>query len=246
MSNIIDVGRTLRLPNIPLPSAAVLGAILLIAAPLALYLYLYPYTEATLPFRNLRGPKADHGFFGSLLTINSAPIGSRYTDLTKEHGASTIRVRALLGKWRVVSTDTVAISHVLRHTGQWYRNEGFNGFIHRMTGDNVLCVEGDSHRRQRRILNSAFNASSVNGMMPMFWEEAYALKANVDQVGHRRRDKLTGSASPKARSRAPRSTCCRCTSARLWTLSAAQASTTTLSSTRTPTAKTRSPAPSTR
>ncbi|GMK59767.1 hypothetical protein CspeluHIS016_0803730 [Cutaneotrichosporon spelunceum] len=159
---------------------AVLALVLL--APLALYLYLYPYTAATLPFKNLRGPAPTSGFFGSLFTVAAKPIGRRYMSLTQEHGASTVRFRGLVGRWRIASTDVTAISHVLRHTGQWHRNEGFNGLIERATGGNVLCSEDEAHRRQRRILNSAFNGTSVAAMMPMFWEEAYDLKKNVGEL----------------------------------------------------------------
>ncbi|BEJ09053.1 hypothetical protein CcaverHIS641_0511470 [Cutaneotrichosporon cavernicola] len=155
---------------------------MLVLGPIALYLYLYPYTAFTLPFKNLRGPDPASGFFGSLFTVGSKPIGRRYMSLTKEYDASTVRFRGLIGRWRIASTDITAISHVLRHTGQWHRNEGFNGLIARVTGFNVLCVEDEAHRRQRRILNSAFNGTSVNAMMPMFWEEAYDLKANVNKM----------------------------------------------------------------
>jgi cytochrome P450 len=155
---------------------------LLVLAPFALYIYLYPYTAATLPFKNLRGPAPASGLFGSLLTVGAKPIGRRYASLTEEYGASTARF--LVGRWRIASTDVTAIAHVLRHTGQWHRNEGFNGLIARMTGFNVLCVEDEAHRRQRRILNSAFNGTSVGAMMPMFWEEAYDLKKNVEDALH--------------------------------------------------------------
>lgn len=220
---------------------------LLLLGPVALYLYLYPYTAATLPFRNLRGPAPTSGLFGSLLTITARPIGRRYMSLTEEYGASTVRFRGLIGRWRVMSTDVTAIAHVLRHTGQWHRNEGFNGLIERTTGVNVLSVEDDAHRRQRRILNSAFNGTSVGAMMPMFWEEAYDLKKNVSEVSppaasaHRSRsDSRCSRMAPT-----PRSTCSRCTSARRWTLSGARASTTTLRSTRMPTGTIPSPAHST-
>lgn len=182
MSSILHGGHLLSLPSLTPANIAYALIGLTIATPLLLYLYLYPYTEATLPFRNLRGPVPTSGFFGSLITVASRPIGDRYASLTKTYGASTVRFRGLLGKWRIASTDPVAIAHVLRHTGQFHRNPGFNGLINRVTGENVLSVEDEPHRRQRRVLNSAFNGTSVNEMMPVFWEEAYSLKDNVNEV----------------------------------------------------------------
>lgn len=185
MSSLFQAGPLASLPHLTVTNVAYVALGLAVAGPILLYLYLYPYTEATLPFRNLRGPAPVSAFFGSLLAVASTPIGQRYTRLTNTYGASTVRFRGLLGRWRIASTDPVAIAHVLRHTGQFHRNEGFNGLIQRTTGDNVLCVEDEPHRRQRRILNSAFNGTSVNEMMPMFWEEAYDLKHNVEDVSYR-------------------------------------------------------------
>lgn len=148
--------------------------------PLALYIYLYPLREARLPYKNLPGPKPVSGFFGSLLELTARPLTSRYSQLKENYG-TTARFRALLGKWRIVSTDLTAITHVLRHTGTWHRHETFNVMIDRITGRGVLSVEDEDHRRQRRILNSAFNGTAVNNMVPMFWEEGRILRDHIDQ-----------------------------------------------------------------
>jgi hypothetical protein len=183
-------------------------------------LYMFPYTAWRSPLRNLPGPRPSSAFFGSLKDIVTAPVEDRYLSLASDYG-TTYKVRGLLGQWRIVSTDTHALSHVLRHTGQWHRNPGFNSLITRIVGPGVLAVEGDTHRRQRRILNSTFNGTSVAEMVPMFWEEAYILKDAVDKVsvcGLQSRFVTplpnTPSESHQAASRAPASICSRSTSAR--------------------------------
>lgn len=207
---------------------------LLVLAPVALWIYLYPWQERSLPYRNLPGPAPTSGMFGNLLDLQKTPIATRYTSLTDRWG-TTLRFRALFGKWRVVSTDIVAVSYVLRHTGLFHRHPSFNAMVERIVGPGVLVVEDEPHRRQRRVLNSAFNGNSVNNMMPMMWEEAYTLKAHVDKVGfappfyHTLSDMTHSSLFP-ARAR-PRSTCCKSTSAQPSTSLAARASTTALTRT---------------
>jgi len=218
--------------------------IALLCSAVALYLYLYPYTERTIAFRNLRGPVPVSPVFGSLLAINAAPVNDRYNALFREHGASTLRVRSLFGKWRIVTVDPVAITYILRHTGVWHRNSGFNGLIERMCGQTVLCVEDESHRRQRRILQAAFTPSCVNDMTPIFWAEVQALKDNLDAVGRVFMNGADRRLSPEEMG--CRWTCCSSTRVRRSTLSAARASTTTLRGTGTRMAITRSRAPSTR
>lgn len=154
-----------------------------VIVPLALYVYLYPWREARLPYRNLPGPKPVSGFFGSLGDVSARPLVTRYSHLKDTYG-TTSRFRALLGKWRIVSTDLTAITHVLRHTGTWHRHPTFNVNIERISGRGVLSVEDEDHRRQRRILNSAFNGTAVNNMVPMFWEEGRILREHIDaQLG---------------------------------------------------------------
>lgn len=153
----------------------------LIIVPLAAWVYLFPVQERRLPYRNLPGPQPSSGIFGSLIDLAKTPVGSRYSVLIDRWG-TTLRFRGLLGRWRIVSTDVVAISYVLRHTGLFHRHPSFNTLIDNIVGPGVLVVEDEPHRRQRRVLNSAFNGNSVSNMMPMFWEEAYILKDHVNQV----------------------------------------------------------------
>lgn len=150
-------------------------------APVLLYVYLFPLREARLPFKNLPGPKPTSGVFGSLVDISKRPLTLRYTGLIDKYGP-TIRFRSVVGQWRIVSTDLTAVTHVLRHTGVWHRHSTFNLLIDRVAGRGVLAVEDDAHRRQRRVLNSAFNGAAVNNMVPLFWEEGRQLKEHLDTL----------------------------------------------------------------
>jgi cytochrome P450 len=153
---------------------------ILVTALVAAWAWMYPLQERLLAYRNLRGPAPTHWLFGSLLDINNTPIATRYSSMGRF--GTTLRFRGLLGRWRIVSTDLVAVSHVLRYTSQFHRHPSFNGLIERIVGPGVLALEDEPHRKQRRVLNSAFNGTSVGGMMGMMWEEARALKEHLDGI----------------------------------------------------------------
>lgn len=177
-----------------LPSLQTVGLLLGVAALLAAagLVALYPVQERRLPYRNLPGPEPSTLVLGNLLDVAAIPVGNRYEAWFKTYGP-TLRFRGFLGKWRIVSTDVNALAYVLRHTSEFHRHGSFNGLIHRMVGDGVLCVEGEQHRRQRRVLNSAFNGTSVNNMIGMMWEEAENLRESVDKaVGSRTNPNLKG------------------------------------------------------
>ncbi|KAL1405728.1 hypothetical protein Q8F55_007398 [Vanrija albida] len=169
---------TSHLPSVAslLPSSAAwLLAALSLA--LALWAYAYPYTARTLPFRNLPGPAPPSVLFGSLLAAQSAGTYGRWA---ATHGP-TLRFRALLGAWRIASTDPVAVAHVLANTHLFHRQAGFNALLLRMFGPGVLMVEGEAHRRQRRALGTAFSAEGVRRMMPVLWDAAYALAQRLGE-----------------------------------------------------------------
>lgn len=52
----------------------------------------------------------------------------------------------------------------------------------RILGEGVLFVEGDQHKRQRRVLNAPFTQASVNSYLPIFQEQAEKLISKLDDA----------------------------------------------------------------
>lgn len=48
--------------------------------------------------------------------------------------------------------------------------------LRRLTGDGVLVVDGNEHRRQRKLLNPAFSSEHIKHLISPFWSKACELK----------------------------------------------------------------------
>ena len=55
--------------------------------------------------------------------------------------------------------------------------------MRRITGEGLICVEGDEHRRQRRILNPAFAGHHIKELVPIFWQKGCELAETLGQLG---------------------------------------------------------------
>lgn len=142
---------------------------------LGLYIYLFPYREATLTFRNLRGPARTSLVWGNLGEIIKAPPCGKHDEWIAEYG-HTIRYTMMFGETRIVTTDPVALGFILQHSYEFVKPERTNQFLERMLGNGVLTAEGDVHRRQRRVLNPAFGPAAIRDMSPVFYDKAYELQ----------------------------------------------------------------------
>ncbi|TXT04309.1 hypothetical protein VHUM_04196 [Vanrija humicola] len=153
--------------------AKTLGAIALLV--LAAYIYLFPYREYTLSFRNLQGPPRTSLVWGNLGEIIKAPPCGKHDEWVAEYG-HTIRYTMMFGENRIVTTDPVALGYILQHSYEFIKPPRTNEFLVRMLGNGVLTAEGDVHRRQRRVLNPAFGPAAIRDMSPVFYDKAYELQ----------------------------------------------------------------------
>ncbi|WWC98172.1 hypothetical protein V866_005063 [Kwoniella sp. B9012] len=142
---------------------------------LAAYLYLWPWREYTLPYRNLRGPKSDHWLWGNVRTfIKSEPMVP-HGRWIKEFGP-TFRYRVIAGMPRFYTADPVALSYVLNHGDIFPKPPQTRKGMADMLGNGVLVAEGHDHKRQRKLLNPSFSPLAIKGMIPIFYDKAYELK----------------------------------------------------------------------
>lgn len=141
-----------------------------------LLLYLYPYREYTLSFRNVPGPAPTHWFWGNLKEIIKAPPMEEHSKWLAEYG-NTIRYRVLFGEARLFSADPAFLSFVLQHSDDFIKPERTNRVLNRLLGEGVLTAEGAVHRRQRKVLNPAFSPAAVRDMADIMFDKAFELYA---------------------------------------------------------------------
>ncbi|WWC91011.1 uncharacterized protein L201_005951 [Kwoniella dendrophila CBS 6074] len=139
------------------------------------YLYLYPYREYTLTFKNLRGPKSVSLLFGNVPTFLKNEPQVPHRNWMKEYGL-TFRYHVIMGIPRFYTADPVALSYILGNSEKFPKPEQTRKGMADMLGNGVLVAEGLDHKRQRKLLNPSFSPLAIKQMIPIFFDKSYELK----------------------------------------------------------------------
>ncbi|KLT39531.1 cytochrome P450 [Cutaneotrichosporon oleaginosum] len=149
--------------------------------PAFLILWAYPYREYTLPYRNLPGPKPSSVFWGNYSEILKEPTNAPQTRWIADFG-NAFRYRTLFGKPRICLADPVAIAHIAQHTYDYHKAGPTVYALELVLGRGLLTVEGDDHRRQRKIMSPAFGLPAIKSMHPIFMEKAWELQRKLSAI----------------------------------------------------------------
>ncbi|KAG8953675.1 hypothetical protein FRC04_001879 [Tulasnella sp. 424] len=121
----------------------------------------------------LPGPPADTFLWGSLQTIRDPK--DIVPQWTKKYG-KTFAVTGFLSMKRLYTLDLRAIAHVLSHPAEFHKPWQSRIGLTAITGPGLVAVEGDVHKRQRKILNPVFSQAQIRGFTPLFVRKAQELK----------------------------------------------------------------------
>ncbi|GAA5971370.1 hypothetical protein JCM8115_003480 [Rhodotorula mucilaginosa] len=128
------------------------------------------------PLRVVPGPPSEHPLWGNLRPLIDEDPGRAHADWAEKYGGA-VRYRGLLGGDRLVLTDPAALNHVLTaHTYDYAKPDEVRGDLAMVLGKGVVFAEGETHRRQRRLMNPAFAPSNLKAMTPGFFALAYQLR----------------------------------------------------------------------
>jgi cytochrome P450 len=68
-------------------------------------------------------------------------------------------------------TSSPAIHHILSNTNIYVKPELDRKILQNILGDGLLIAEGDTHKRQRKVLNPAFTTGNIRDIVPIFLEK---------------------------------------------------------------------------
>lgn len=108
---------------------------------LAAVLYLYPYRERTVPFRNLRGPASPSLLWGSTNDVFTPPPTSPLRSWVDEYGP-TMRYKTILGTPALITADVRAIATIFARPYEFSKPSFISGVIDRVFGVGLLSAEG--------------------------------------------------------------------------------------------------------
>jgi cytochrome P450 len=138
------------------------------------YLVLYPYVS---PFRHL--PTAPQKpvykrFFQDFKGWDTIP----WVDAVPNNGL--MRAFSLLNQEVLVVTSPEAVREVLITTANaWIKPPANGAMLRLLIGDGLLSAEGESHKRQRKALQPAFNYRHILDLHPLFWSKTCELLAAI-------------------------------------------------------------------
>ncbi|EIW54929.1 cytochrome P450 [Trametes versicolor FP-101664 SS1] len=150
-----------------------------------LWKLLRPYVvRSTLD--NLPGPSSQSFFYGNLKQIYNKQdwdfhrsLGDLYGPVSKLHGK--------LGQKILYVFDSVAMHHIAVKEQYIYDEADWFLRMNNYTlGPGLVATTGEQHRRQRKMLNPAFNINHMRDMAPIFYEVAHRLRQALKiQIGER-------------------------------------------------------------
>ncbi|KAJ7202836.1 cytochrome P450 [Mycena pura] len=157
--------------------------LLVLAVVLAVAAYLFAdfvrllVRQARSPLTALRGPPCPSFFIGNLSEMHDMENTNLVAQWEAAYGASFV-YRGFVGGCRLMTTDPAAVAHVLGNAYDYPKPDFVRDSLATMAAghDGLLTVEGDQHKRQRKILTPAFSSSHIKSLTPVFWDKASQLR----------------------------------------------------------------------
>ncbi|KAI0743350.1 cytochrome P450 [Daedaleopsis nitida] len=155
--------------------AAVQQCSLLILAVIAL-LFLVNHLRRLLsgyfsPLLRLRGPPSENLVYGNFRQIGP-DAAQLHLEWIKEYGTSFLG-RFFFQLPTLLTIDPRTINHVLTHTTYYEKPlESLKDLARILGEDGIIVIEGERHKRQRRVMNPAFGPTQIRELTEVFLAKA--------------------------------------------------------------------------
>nr|CAG8633114.1 981_t:CDS:2 [Entrophospora candida] len=126
------------------------------------------------PLSKIPGPRPDHFLLGNFLEIINPTGGIHWA----EKYGNVYRCYGLFNEPRVYILDENNIQKVLvTDTYTKFRRKKIMGYLKKIIGEEgILVVDGDVHKKQRKLMSPSFSNHSIRDMIPAFTRVSNTLK----------------------------------------------------------------------
>ncbi|THV06675.1 cytochrome P450 [Dendrothele bispora CBS 962.96] len=142
-----------------------------------LWLFYKRWTRVSFP--DIRGPESKSWSLGKW---NMGELLQNQVALTEfkwqELYGNVVRFKAPFNNDRLLITDPKALQYILQTSGYNWQKYTERREIGRMTGGKgILWAEGDTHRRQRKVMLPGFGFPEAKNFLPLFFSCAESMSA---------------------------------------------------------------------
>ncbi|KAJ7505981.1 cytochrome P450 [Mycena galericulata] len=124
----------------------------------------------------LRGPPPSSFLLGNTPDLYSGPRGFAYHHALAETYGRAFKIHMFAGEEQVYLSDTRALNHVLvRDTHVFDETPAMTSEFYYCFGPGLISVRGDTHKKQRKMIQPLFGTAHIRALTPTFWGIAYKL-----------------------------------------------------------------------
>ncbi|RIB26170.1 cytochrome P450 [Gigaspora rosea] len=152
--------------------------------------YIYPLYLSSLC--KIPGPPVNNFILGHYASLLRNDLNDAFIHLAKQYGG-IVRYHGLLNETNILISDPKLIKQVLiNNTYDYQRLIFLEILLRRLVGESIIFAEGDSHKRQRKMMNPSFAFANVKEMFPVFIQAGHKLKDIwMKQIGNKEEERIT-------------------------------------------------------
>ncbi|RGB32159.1 cytochrome P450 [Rhizophagus diaphanus] len=139
--------------------------------------YIWPYYIS--PLRKIPGPPSESFIFGNFIKLFAEESGEPQIRWVKKYG-SILKYYGVLNKPIILVTDTKAIQDIALNQAYDYPKPSLLDALMRILGKGIGFSEGETHKRQRKMMTPAFSHNNIKEMVPTFIRVASTLKDLIE------------------------------------------------------------------
>ncbi|CAH7669604.1 cytochrome P450 monooxygenase, partial [Phakopsora pachyrhizi] len=130
----------------------------------------------------LPGPNSPSFFVGNFLELIRSESGSLHMKWFKEYG-TVFKFHFLFGEPRIATIDPKALNHVLvKNSYDYPKPDAVRKDMTKILGHGLVLVEGDVHKRQRKLLNPTFSPGQLRALTPVIFKIANLLSSKWNEL----------------------------------------------------------------
>ncbi|KAJ7501076.1 cytochrome P450 monooxygenase [Mycena galericulata] len=130
------------------------------------------YREFSHPLRRLPAPSNPSFIFGNFEELEEDP---RLTRKWRYQLGPMFLFKGVFNTRELYAGDTTAIDHILKNNAVYNKRIAINANS-RLVGEGLLGVEGEDHKRQRRVMNPAFGSGQIKSLTSFFLDKSLELR----------------------------------------------------------------------